>query len=110
MPTNNDTSQTKTRRMLPKGLAGLAGLACVACCAIPALLAAGVIAGAGWAALVSWLPGLAIVFAAMAALTWWWTTRRQAADGCTDGDCSCATAPAAPGDLPLLTTGAGEQE
>lgn len=33
-----------------KSLAGLAGAACAACCIIPLLLAAGVLAGAGWSA------------------------------------------------------------
>jgi mercuric ion transport protein len=77
-------------RILPGGLGGLAGLACALCCVIPILLAAGIIGGAGWAALGRALPGVAVALAAAAALTWWWSTRRNPAHGCGGGDCSCS--------------------
>ena len=44
------------RRVLSAGLTGLAGTACLACCAVPALLAAGVLSGAGWAIAGRWMP------------------------------------------------------
>jgi hypothetical protein len=78
-------------RILPSGLTGLAGLACAACCVIPALLVAGVLGGAGWAAAGRVLPGVAIALTAAAAGAWWWVLRRRRhAAGCRGGsDCSC---------------------
>ncbi|HWG99599.1 MAG TPA: hypothetical protein VNV66_09800 [Pilimelia sp.] len=87
MPTPAD----RIRRLLPPGLTGLAGVACAACCAIPLLLAAGVLSGAGWAAAGSWLPGVAVVLAAVAGTAWWWTHRRRHRAGCTGGACACRT-------------------
>ncbi|MBD9733835.1 hypothetical protein IGX29_18880 [Streptomyces sp. H28] len=66
----------------------MAGLACVACCALPALIAAGVL-GAGAAAVVDWLPALAMALAALAAGTWWAGQRRRS--------CSCTTSASGPG-------------
>lgn len=86
------SAHDRLRRVLPAGVTGLAGLACLACCLIPALLAAGVIGGAGWATLGGLLPGIAVALAAAAALTWWWARRhRQHRAGCPGGSCSCAT-------------------
>jgi mercuric ion transport protein len=80
----------RKRRIVPEGLTGLAGLACVACCVLPLLLAAGVLGGAGWAMLGQIMPGIAVVLAALAGLTWWWSTRRRAhAAGCGGEDCAC---------------------
>jgi hypothetical protein len=80
------------RRSLPTSLGGLAGLACALCCAIPLLLTAGVLGGAGWALLGQILPGIAVALAAATVLAWWWGRRRPAhANGCSGGDCSCAT-------------------
>ncbi|MFR9775093.1 hypothetical protein ACL02O_03420 [Micromonospora sp. MS34] len=83
------------RRTVPAGLGGLAGFACLACCAIPALLAAGIIGGAGWIMLGRALPALAVGLVAAAAVTWWWMARRRRRDhiGCAGGDCSCDTPP-----------------
>ena len=77
--------------MLPSGLTSLAGLACAACCAIPLLLAAGVLSGAGWAAAGAWMPGIAVLLAAIArGGVWWWTRRRQGR--CAGGaGCTCGT-------------------
>ncbi|MEU7824714.1 hypothetical protein [Catellatospora sp. NPDC049133] len=46
----------RLRTLLPGGLGGLTGLACALCCAIRLLLAAGVLGGAGWAALGQIMP------------------------------------------------------
>jgi hypothetical protein len=79
------------REILPTSLTGLTGLACAACCVIPILLAAGILGGAGWAALGQILPGIALVLAAITALAWWWARRRRGhAVGCDDGACSCS--------------------
>lgn len=75
-------------RRASKALASLAGLACVACCALPVLIAAGVL-GAGAAAVVDWLPALAMALAALAAGTWWAGQRRRS--------CSCTTSASGPG-------------
>jgi len=72
-----------------KSLAGLAGAACAACCIIPLLLAAGVLTGAGWSAVVGALPTAAVALAAGAGLLYWWNTRRRAHACATD--CSCST-------------------
>jgi mercuric ion transport protein len=80
----------RARRILPSGLTSLAGLACAACCAIPALLAAGVLSGAGWAAAGSWLPGIAVALAALAGIAWWRRPRRRHHTGCSGGNCACA--------------------
>jgi mercuric ion transport protein len=71
-------------------LTGLSGLACALCCLIPVLLAAGVVGGAGWAAIGQVLPGVAVVLLALTAAAWWWSSRRRvhAAD-CSGGACSC---------------------
>lgn len=88
MPTRAD----RARRVLPSSLTGLAGLACVACCAIPLLLTAGVLGGAGWAAAGAWMPGIAIVLAALAATAWWWARRHRHRAGCAGGTgCACGT-------------------
>jgi hypothetical protein len=88
----------RSRRLLPGGLAGLAGITCAACCVVPILLAAGVLSGAGWAALDAALPGIAIALAAAAGLAWSWNRRRtHHAHTCTTtsgGSCSCAKTPA----------------
>jgi hypothetical protein len=51
---------TRWNARLPRGLAGLAAVACLACCAVPALLVAGILAGAGWATTGRWLPAVAV--------------------------------------------------
>jgi mercuric ion transport protein len=81
----------RTRRLLPSSLTGLAGVACAACCALPLLLGAGVLAGAGWAAAGDWMPGVAVVLAALAGAAWWWTSRRLHRAGCAGGNCACGT-------------------
>jgi mercuric ion transport protein len=85
MPTLAD----RARRLLPSSLTGLAGIACAACCAVPALLTAGVLSGAGWAAAVGWMPGVALALAAAAGGAWWWDSRRRHRVGCAGGDCAC---------------------
>lgn len=65
------------RRLLPFVLSGLAGLACAACCAIPALLAASVVGGVGWAVARQVMPGVAVALVASAAGAWWWVSRRS---------------------------------
>ena len=74
----------RVRRLLPSGLTGLAGVACAACCVIPLLLGAGVLSGAGWAAVGSWLPGITVVLAVSAAGAWWWMSQRRHGAGCAD--------------------------
>lgn len=69
-------------------MAGLAGLACAACCLVPLLVAAGVLGGAGWAALDHAMPIAAVALAASAGLMWWWNSRRKA-HACGAG-CSCS--------------------
>jgi hypothetical protein len=81
----------RARRLLPSGLTGLAGTACAACCVIPLLLGAGVLSGAGWAALGEWMPGVAVALAVAAAGTWWWASRRRHGAACTGEGCACAT-------------------
>ncbi len=82
----------RARRLLPSGMTGLTGLACAACCAIPLLLAAGVLSGAGWAAAGAWMPGIAVVLAALAGAAWWWARRRRHHTGCGGGTaCECGT-------------------
>jgi hypothetical protein len=65
------------RRFVPSGLGGLAGLACMLCCVVPALIAAGVLGGAGWLAFGRLLPGVAVALAAGAGLSWWALRRRR---------------------------------
>ncbi len=65
-------------RFLPSSLGGLAALACVLCCLIPALAVAGILGGAAWAIVGNLLPGIAILLAGAAALTWRWSRRRLA--------------------------------
>jgi hypothetical protein len=84
VPTTGD----RRYRGLPKGLTGLAGLACAACCLIPMLFAAGVIGGAGWAAIARALPAIAIAMAAGAGLMWWWVARGRSTKCATDCGCS----------------------
>ncbi|MEU8001445.1 hypothetical protein AB0B66_09830 [Catellatospora sp. NPDC049111] len=81
----------RLRAILPSGLGGLTGLACVLCCAIPLLLAAGIVGGAGWAALGQVMPGIAVALAALTALAWWRSSRRRSAHAgaCPGGACSC---------------------
>ncbi|MEW2386631.1 hypothetical protein AB0873_32070 [Micromonospora sp. NPDC047707] len=81
MPTPDD----RPRRLLPSGMTGLAGAACAACCALPALLAAGILGGAGWVAVNRFLPGVAVALAVLAGLSWWWASKRHH----TAGYCSC---------------------
>jgi hypothetical protein len=81
----------RKRRLLPSGLTGLAGIACAACCVIPFLLAAGVLSGAGWAAVGNWMPGIAVALAAAAGGAWWWMSRRRHRAGCAGGSCACGT-------------------
>ena len=50
----------RLRQVLPTGLTGLAGVVCMACCLIPALLAARVLSGAGWAIAVAAVTGLSV--------------------------------------------------
>jgi mercuric ion transport protein len=87
MPTLAD----RTRRLLPSSLTGLAGAACAACCALPLLLGAGVLSGAGWAAAGDWMPGIAVVLAALAGGAWWRTSRRRHRAGCAGANCACGT-------------------
>lgn len=84
----------RLRQVLPTGLTGLAGVACLACCLIPALLAAGVLSGAGWAVAGHLMPGVATALVAVTGLVWWWATRhRTHTTGCADGErCSCTPA------------------
>jgi hypothetical protein len=82
----------RLRAALPAGMTGLTGLACAACCVLPLLLAAGVLGGAGWAALGQVLPGVTVVLAAITGLAWWQASRRRGhASGCAAGACSCAS-------------------
>ncbi|MDH6461090.1 hypothetical protein M2302_001256 [Micromonospora sp. A200] len=85
MPTPAD----RLRRLLPSSTTGLAGAACAACCILPPLLAAGVLGGAGWAAVNRFLPGVAVALAVLAGLSWWWATKRRHTTGCAGGNCSC---------------------
>lgn len=76
--------------MIRKLLTGLSGLACALCCLLPVLLAAGIVGGAGWAALGQLLPGIAVGLLALTATAWWWSSRRRAqAAGCSGEACSC---------------------
>ena len=78
------------RRVVSAGLTGLAGTACLACCAVPALLAAEVLGGAGWAIAGRWMPGIAVSLVALATLAWWRTTRHRHRSNCAGGEnCSC---------------------
>ncbi|MET8836792.1 hypothetical protein ABZV78_23145 [Micromonospora sp. NPDC004540] len=85
MPTPAD----RLRRLLPSSMTGLAATACAACCVLPPLLAAGILGGAGWAAVNRSLPGVAVALAVLAGLSWWWATSRRHTTGCAGGDCSC---------------------
>ncbi|MER7455449.1 hypothetical protein [Micromonospora sp. NPDC126480] len=85
MPTPAD----RMRRLLPSGTTGLAATACAACCILPPLLAAGVLGGAGWAAVNRFLPGVAVALAGLAGLSWWWAGRRRHSARCAGGGCSC---------------------
>ncbi|MEH1054531.1 hypothetical protein V6U89_04880 [Micromonospora sp. CPCC 206171] len=85
MPTPAD----RARRLLPASMTGLAGAACAACCILAPLLAAGVLGGAGWAAVNRFLPGVAVALAVLAGLSLWWATRRRHTTGCAGGNCSC---------------------
>lgn len=69
---------------------GLAALACAACCALPALIAAGVLTGAGAAILEKALLAVAAGLAALA-LGMWWLHRRRSAQraATTGGGCGC---------------------
>ena len=89
MATNHVDTAGPHRQLLPKGLAALAGLACVAFCAIPWLIAAGILGAAGWAGFISWLPGIAVALAALAAMIWWWTGARRKHASSTAGECAC---------------------
>lgn len=80
----------RARRALPAGLASLAGLACAACCILPLLLAGGVLSAAGLAAVIAWIPGLAMVLAALAGTALWWTRRRHRHRASCPGGTSCA--------------------
>jgi mercuric ion transport protein len=80
------------RRRLSTGLLGLAGLACAACCVLPGLVVAGVLSGVGWATLGSWMPGISLALASLAAAAWWWFGRRQHTTSCGEGaSCTCGT-------------------
>ncbi|MFR9779497.1 hypothetical protein ACL02O_25995 [Micromonospora sp. MS34] len=70
-------------------MTGLAGAACAACCALPALLAAGILGGASWAAVNRFLPGVAVALAVLAGLSWWWASKHRHATGCAGSNCSC---------------------
>lgn len=82
------------RRTKVAGL--LALLACVGCCALPYLIVAGVITGAGAAALQQTLIAVASGLGVLA-LGMWWLRRRQVAkrvaaageSGCDNSNCSC---------------------
>jgi hypothetical protein len=58
-------------------------LACLACCAVPALLAAGILTGAGWAVAGRWLPAVAVGRLVAALARWdplaapWMPSRRE---------------------------------
>ena len=79
----------RLRRLLPTSLTGLAGTACAAYCVLPLLLAAGILAGGGWATVTRFLPGTAVALAGLAGLSWWWAARRGHRAGCAGGDCAC---------------------
>ncbi|SCG65152.1 hypothetical protein [Micromonospora inositola] len=73
-------------------MTGLATTACAACCVLPLLLTAGILGGAGWAAVNRFLPGVAVALAVLAGLSLWWATKgRHTAGcaGCAGGNCSC---------------------
>ncbi|MCI4061318.1 hypothetical protein MRQ36_01510 [Micromonospora sp. R77] len=76
----------RVRRLLPSGLTGLAG---AAYCVLPVLLTAGVLGGAGWAAVTRFVPGVAVALAVLAGLAWWWAGSRRHCRGCAGGTCSC---------------------
>ena len=97
------TDTTCARKALDEGaptrtkVAGLlALLACVGCCALPYLIVAGVVTGAGAAALQQTLVAGAIALGVLA-LGMWWLRRRQLASrvdaaggsGCGDPNCVC---------------------
>ena len=73
----------RTRWRLPTALAGLGAVACVACCALPLLLAAGAFSGAGWVITGRWLPAVAGLLIASAAVLWWTFRRRRHQQGCS---------------------------
>ncbi|MEU5722494.1 hypothetical protein [Micromonospora sp. NPDC047738] len=83
------TPANRLRRLLPSGMAALAGAACAACCVLPALLAAGILGGAGWAAVNRFMPAVAVALAVLACLSWWWASQRRHTTGCAGGSCSC---------------------
>ena len=82
---------TRWKARLPHGLAGLAAVACLACCAVPALLAAGILAGAGWATTGGWLPAVTVGLLVAGLGTWYLTRRRgcRTSRGCQGGACGC---------------------
>ena len=93
-PMNKTTGPTdttgRTRRHLPTALAGLAAVACIACCALPLLLAAGAVSGVGCAVTGRWLPTIAVLLIASAAVLWWSARRHRHQGGGPGGDgCSC---------------------
>ncbi|MFC4470368.1 mercury transporter [Streptomyces xiangluensis] len=89
----------------PGVLGALASLACVACCLLPLLVAAGVLGG-GAAAVVGWLPALALALA-VAAVGTWWLGRRRERKGCS---CARSTAGSACGCLDKAAPAAGGRQ
>ena len=76
------------RRRWVSSVTGLAVLACIGCCALPLLLGAGALSGIGWAVTGQWLPAIAGLLIAAAAIMWWSAHRH--ARGCSGGaGCSC---------------------
>ena len=82
------TATRAARRRWASSVTGLAALACIACCALPLLLGAGALSGIGWAVTGQWLPAIAALLIAAAAIMWW--TAHRHARGCSGGaGCSC---------------------
>lgn len=76
--------------------ASLALLASIGCCALPSLIVAGILTGAGAAALRQTLIAVAIGLGVLALGMWWMRRRRSAkrataagGNGCADPSCVC---------------------
>jgi hypothetical protein len=92
---NEETANEPNRRPSPKGTSSRSdradGRRMSGLLPVPALLAAGVLSGAGWAVAGHWLPGVAIALVAVTGLVWWWATRQPTHNtGCADPE-GCST-------------------